>query len=139
VVAVSLPSIVIAAAVTEVDENSETFLNELRSAENALQEVFGVPTELVVVVVGIDEAEAIESTGVLIEETILTTLEVSMPSSQIESFTYQYGNPTFVDVVVTTDLQPESEAFQSEVRSAEAALKEALELPVRLSVEISAE
>lgn len=49
------------------------------------------------------------------------------------------GNPTFVDVVVISDLEPESEAFQSEVRSAEEALEEALDIPVRLSVEISAE
>jgi uncharacterized hydrophobic protein (TIGR00271 family) len=138
---VSNPSLVVAGVVTEADENSETFRNELQAAEDALEEVFGVPTELVVVVVGTsaEEAEAIKSTGALIEETILSTLRASMPSSQIESLAYQYGNPTFVDVVVTSDLESESEAFQSEVRGAEAALEEALGLPVRLSVEMSAE
>jgi uncharacterized hydrophobic protein (TIGR00271 family) len=136
---ISNPSLVFAGVVTEVDENSETFRNEVQTAENALEEEFGVPTELIVVVVGTstDEAEAIESMDVLIEHTILNTLTASMPSSQIESFTYQYGNPTFVDVLVTSDLQPESEAFKSEVRGAEAALEEALGLPVRLSVEMS--
>ena len=64
---------------------------------------------------------------------------IAMPSSEIESFTFEYGNPTFVDVVVISDLEPESEAFQSEVRSAEEALEEALDIPVRLSVKISKE
>jgi hypothetical protein len=135
------PSLVIAGVATELDQNSEAFRNEVQSAENALEGVFGVPTELVVVVVGTSaaEVEAVESAGVLIEETIHTTLKTSMPSSQIESFTYQYGNPTFVDVIVISDLEPESEAFQSEVRSTEEALEEALDIPVRLSVEISTE
>ncbi len=135
------PSLVVTGVTTELDQNSEAFRNEVQTAENALAEVFGVPTELVVVVVGTsaDEVEAVESAGVLIEEMIRTALVASMPSSQIESFTYQYGNPTFVDVVVISDLGPESEAFQSEVRSAEEALEEALDIPVRLSAKISAE
>jgi hypothetical protein len=135
------PSLVVAGVITEVDENSETFLNEVQTAEDALEEVFDVPTELVLVVVGTsaDEVEAVESADVFIKETIHTALVASLPSSQIESFTYQYGNPTFVDVVVISDLEPESEAFESEVRSAEEALEEALDIPVRLSVEISAE
>ena len=81
---------------------------------------------------GLDGAEQVR-------ETIHTTLKSSMPSSQIESFTFDYGNPTFVDVVVTSDLEQESEAFQSEVHSAKEALEEALDIPVRLSVEISKE
>jgi uncharacterized hydrophobic protein (TIGR00271 family) len=135
------PSLVVAGVATELDQNSEAFRNEVQAAENALAEVFGVPTELVVVLVGTsaDAVEAVESADVLIEGTIHTALVASMPSSQIESFTYQYGNPTFVDVVVISELEPESEAFQSEVRSAEEALEEALDIPVRLSVEISSE
>ena len=138
---VSNPSLVIAAVVTELDQNSEAFENEAQAAEDALENVFGVPTELIVVVVGTtaEEAEEVESTDILIEETILTTLKASMPSSQIESFTYQYGNPTSVEVVVSTDLDPQSEAFVNEVSSAEAALEEAFQIPVLLSVEISAE
>jgi hypothetical protein len=41
--------------------------------------------------------------------------------------------------MVKSELERESEAFESEVRGAEDALEEALGLPVRISVEIATE
>jgi hypothetical protein len=113
----------------------------VQAAESGLAEVFGVPTELVAVVLGAsaDEIEAIESADAFIKETIRTALEASLPGSQIERFTYQYGNPTIVEVTVESDLERESEAFENEVRGAEYALEEALGVPVRLSVELATE
>jgi hypothetical protein len=135
------PSLVIAGVATDLDENSEAFRNEVQAAESGLAEVFGVPTELVAVVLGAsaDEVEAIESADAFIKETIRTALEASLPGSQIERFTYQYGNPTIVEVTVKSDLERESEAFENEVRGAEYALEEALGVPVRLSVELATE
>ena len=135
------PSLVIAGVATDLDENSEAFRDEVQAAESRLTEVFGVPTELMVVVIGAsaDEVEAIRSADVFIEETIRTALEASLPSSHIERFTFQYGNPTLVEVMVKSELERESEAFESEVRGAEDALEEALGVPVRLSVEIATE
>ena len=135
------PSLVIAGVATDLDENSEAFKNEVQAAERALAEVFGVPTELIVVVVGTseEEVEAIDSADVFIEETIRTALDASLPSSEVERFSYQYGNPTIVEVTLKSELTRESEEFQSEIRGAEEALEEALGVPVRLSVEIAAE
>jgi uncharacterized membrane protein len=135
------PSLVIAGVATDLDENSEAFRNEVQAAESGLAEVFGVPTELVAVVLGAsaDEVEAIESADAFIKETIRTALEASLPGSQIERFNYQYGNPTIVEVTVKSDLERESEAFENEVRGAEDALEEALGVPVRLSVELATE
>jgi hypothetical protein len=135
------PSVVIAGVTTEIDENSETFQNEKEAAKNALSELFGVPTELLVIVVGrsTSEIESIQSADVFIEETIRNALEESMPSSQVERFTYQFGNPTIVHVVMTSGLENDSDTFQGEVRAAEDALKNDLGVPIRLTVETISE
>ena len=89
-----------------------------------------------------DEVKAIESiksADTFLTDTIGNSLNNSLPSSQVERFTYQFGNPTFVQATVITELSRDSETFINEVRTAEKAIEDALGVPVQLTVEISTE
>jgi hypothetical protein len=110
--------------------------SEIRSAEQALTQAGGVQVDVQVLVTEATVGEEVEKTDAALADTIEKELRANLQSQELVSSDFTVGNPFIVTAVVTTDLDPTSEAFLSEVEAAEDALAEVLGLPVRLTVTV---
>ena len=109
----------------QADVSPEEYSQDIEETQVALSSALGLPVEL-----GLINIET-SGTGELVEQTELALAEVieqvileTLQHSQLVSFSFVVGNPFVVNITVTTDLDPDSEEFEQEMRDLEAALSE---------------
>jgi uncharacterized hydrophobic protein (TIGR00271 family) len=130
------PSIVFALVSTDADPGTEPFVSEIKSAEAEMAVAVGLPVELQILFTDPGINEAADSSNVAFEEIIHKTLKENLHNSELIEFTFEVGNPFIVEVRVTTELDPTSEVFISEIENTEEALSEALGITVLLDVTV---
>ena len=114
--------------VGNMDDNSEVI-----EARESLEELLGEPVKLSVVLEPLVDADVAEF-NLQAKTQIDRILEETIQSGTLVESVFLAGNPTIVFALVSTDADPESEPFASEIKNAEAAMTEAAGLPVELQV-----
>jgi len=107
--------------------------SEIVAAQENLVDALGEPVELSVIIQPVVEA-SVARADAEVEALIEQTLDEQLTDMNVLGFVFDVGNPTLVLAVVQTDLGPSSEAFDEQTRAAEAALTQALGLPVALNI-----
>jgi uncharacterized hydrophobic protein (TIGR00271 family) len=114
--------------VGNMDDNSEVI-----EARESLEELLGEPVKLSVVLEPLVDAD-VAAFNLEAKTQIDRILEETIQSGTLVESVFLAGNPTIVFALVSTDADPVSEPFASEIKSAEAAMTEAAGLPVELQV-----
>jgi uncharacterized hydrophobic protein (TIGR00271 family) len=130
------PTIVFALFSTDVEPSAEPFASEIQTAETAMANAIGVPVDLQIFLTDPGISEAADSSIAAFEEIIEKTLKENLHNSELVEFTFEVGNPFIIEVTITTELDPTSEEFISEMENAEEALSDALDITVLLDVTI---
>ncbi len=114
--------------VGNMDDNSEVI-----EARESLEELLGEPVKLSVVLEPLVDAD-VAAFNLEAKTQIDRILEETIQSGTLVESVFLAGNPTIVFALVSTDADPVSEPFASEIKSAEAAMTEIAGLPVELQI-----
>ena len=116
--------------------SDDCLLQILRSrAEAALTEAGRVPVELQILTTEATGAE-VETSNAAFADTIEKSLNESLGSGELVSFSFEVGNPFIVEATIIAELDPTSDEPLFNDDAAEDALSDALGLPVLLDVTI---
>jgi uncharacterized hydrophobic protein (TIGR00271 family) len=107
--------------------------SEIVAARDALEELLDEPVKLSVILEPLVDAD-VAAANMEAKDQIDRILRQTIRSGQLIDSVLIAGNPTFVIAVVSTDADPDSEPLASEIKEAEAAMTEALGLPVQLQI-----
>jgi uncharacterized membrane protein len=114
--------------VGNMDDNSEVI-----EARESLEELLGEPVKLSVVLEPLVDAD-VAAFNLEAKTQIDRILEETIQSGTLVESVFLAGNPTIVFALVSTDSDPGSDPFASEIENAEAAMTEVAGLPVELQV-----
>jgi uncharacterized hydrophobic protein (TIGR00271 family) len=106
---------------------------EVIDARDSLEELLGEPVKLSVVLEPLVDAD-VAAANLEIKTQIDRILEQTLQSGTLVDSVFLAGNPTIVFALVSTDANPVSEPFATEIKSAEAAMTDAAGLPVELQI-----
>jgi uncharacterized hydrophobic protein (TIGR00271 family) len=115
-------------AVGNLDDSSEII-----EAQRSLEELLEAPVELSVVLEPVLNAD-VATANLVFADQIDQILDRQLQSGEVIDSVFVVGNPTIVFALVSTDTDPGSEPFASEIENAEAAMTEAAGVPVELHV-----
>jgi uncharacterized hydrophobic protein (TIGR00271 family) len=107
--------------------------SEVVEARASLEELLGEPVKLSVVLEPLVDADVAADNLEIINQ-IDRILEQTIQTGTLVDSVFLAGNPTIVFALISTDADPSSEPFASEIQSAEEAMTEAARLPVELQV-----
>ncbi|MCK5314023.1 MAG: TIGR00341 family protein, partial [Anaerolineales bacterium] len=114
--------------VGSIDDSSEII-----EARESLEELLGEPVKLSVVLEPLVDAD-VAAANLAIQTQIDDILERTLKSGTLVESVFLAGNPSIVFALVSTDADPATEPFVSEIRAAEAAMTEVVRVPVKLQI-----
>jgi hypothetical protein len=117
--------------VGSIDDSSEII-----DAREALEELLGEPVKLSVVIEPFVDAD-VAAANLAIQTQIDEILTRNLQSGTLIDSVFLAGNPSIVFALVSTDADPGTEPFASEIKTAEAAMSEAVSVPVELEILIA--
>jgi uncharacterized hydrophobic protein (TIGR00271 family) len=107
--------------------------SEIIEAREALEELLDEPVKLSVVLEPLVDAD-VAAANLAIQNQIDEILERTLQSGTLVDSVFLAGNPSIVFALVSTDADPDTEPFASEINAAEAAMTEAVSVPVELQI-----
>jgi len=107
--------------------------SEIIEAREALEELLGEPVKLSVVLEPLVDAD-VAAANLAIQTQIDEILERTLKSGTVVESIFLAGNPSIVFALVSTDADPGTEPFASEIMAAEAAMTDAVGVPVELQI-----
>jgi hypothetical protein len=107
--------------------------SEILEAREALEELLGEPIKLSVVLEPLVDAD-VAATNLATHDQIDRILKETLHSGKVIDSVFIVSNPTIVFALVSTDADPGTEPFVSEIKTAEAEMAGVIGVPVELQI-----